>query len=98
MILMEEIKLFHNMREQIKHGQTDIQGAMDKVFMFNLLQDNNLFTVSASIENDFKDELEMLEDKSPDEVQLIFEKKMENVVNEQDFLQVNVRKLSMSPG
>jgi hypothetical protein len=39
----------------------------------------------------------MLEDKSPDEVQLIYEKKMENIPNEQDYLHVDVRKLSMSP-
>jgi hypothetical protein len=45
--------------------------------MFNLLQDNELLSISADIETFFKDELSLLDVKDADEVQLIFEKQME---------------------
>jgi hypothetical protein len=40
MILMEEVKLFHHMTEQLHNGHIDPVDAEKNIYMFNLLQDN----------------------------------------------------------
>ena len=66
--------------------------------MFNLTNDNILLSVSANIENTFIEELKKLEIKDADEVQLIFEKKMEEVEIDHDLMHHEKKRLSMSPG
>ena len=58
MILMEEIKLFHNLQEDIKAGNSEFETTDNQIFMFNLLEDNILLSVSAHMESSFKKLLE----------------------------------------